>query len=82
MTVQKQIYRCNICGNITEILHAEYDGLNTSNSAAQAARQRCTAWEPMLRMRPHEYIRVRMTKSKTMLCYLYMYNVTSIARRV
>jgi hypothetical protein len=31
-----------------------------------------TAWEPMLRMKPHKYVRVRMTKSKTMLCY-YIY---------
>lgn len=23
MTVQKQVYRCNVCGNITEVLHAE-----------------------------------------------------------
>ena len=44
--------------------------------------RRGTAWEPMLRMKPHKYVRVRMTKSKTMLCYMYMYNVTGIARRV
>jgi len=22
MTVQKQVYRCNVCGNIVEVLHA------------------------------------------------------------
>jgi len=22
MTIQKQVYRCNVCGNIVEVLHA------------------------------------------------------------
>ncbi len=27
MTVQKQVYRCNVCGNIVEVLHAGRGGL-------------------------------------------------------
>ena len=42
MTIQKQIYRCNVCGNIVEVLHAGKGGLVCCGQPMELLQEKTT----------------------------------------